>query len=575
MKSLLLILCILLITNCFAQVSSRNGYYFTCKGEFEILYVFAEVTGDPNYNIDSDDWPAGQLPNNPETYFDTGYININNANGEITKKFHYSSYGEFKLIGDYIDSLIQIPYSQINGSNANLVINDLNGFPGSDITTARGLSVVNDFDNWTTTQYGLAKQNTGDGKIDLVVILWRVNSIYTTDLAAGFVADWSNSPLKGMSQNAHSVFRSIDKDYGIFTHEFSHTILGDNNIHSQQGGGDNRKLLSTTGGFNLVASAPKTGNVVCGWNRHRLGWKNSSKDSLISAQNLSGSEVYADFDVNPGISSIDLILRDFITYGDIVRIKLPHLDSNKLNQYLWLENHQHIEFSADISSNIPSGIQAYYQIGHDDTSNLYRQSLDDVGNNYLTFLNSFGKYDLDIPLTNDSIFKQNFIDSNANPLTGHLMLSNFVFDFNNDGEIKSNEHQSFGSANYVNWDSAQFYINGNPMPRDSFNVKVRPAWGSVWDPFEIGDKIGVAEKNTATTLLTWKTALYKSTIDVDPESHDNRKIHLNGISVEILDEITNAEGNGKDLKVKIRWNDYDINKNRDIAALFICMTAFS
>ena len=34
-------------------------------------------------------------------------------------------------------------------------------------------------------------------------------------------------------------------------------------------------------------------------------------------------------------------LRDFVTYGDVIRIKLPYKDSEfASNQYIWLENHQ-------------------------------------------------------------------------------------------------------------------------------------------------------------------------------------------------------------------------------------------
>lgn len=71
-RLLILYSMILLSPQLFFAQSSRNGYWHTTHGEIRILYVFAEITGDPQ-NV-SGSWQTGKMPQNVESYLDTNYF---------------------------------------------------------------------------------------------------------------------------------------------------------------------------------------------------------------------------------------------------------------------------------------------------------------------------------------------------------------------------------------------------------------------------------------------------------------------------------------------------------------------
>ena len=77
------------------------------------------------------------------------------------------------------------------------------------------------------------------------------------------------------------------------------------------------------------------------WDRDRMGWKPAGKKHTISALNAEGSEVLGN--IAPGSHELfeqEYVLRDWVTTGDALRIKLPGIPENEYQQYIWIENHQ-------------------------------------------------------------------------------------------------------------------------------------------------------------------------------------------------------------------------------------------
>jgi hypothetical protein len=147
-KIFFILLVISLIQSAFAQPDSRNGYTVTPVGTIRFFIVFAEAVNDPNESSwgEEPNWPKGQMPLYPELVTDPVY-DQSNIVGYLTKYFSQASFGNFKVIGDYYPSLVQIDYSQITGAGDGQVINYLNNLPGSDIITAHAYSInSNDFD---------------------------------------------------------------------------------------------------------------------------------------------------------------------------------------------------------------------------------------------------------------------------------------------------------------------------------------------------------------------------------------------------------------------------------------------
>lgn len=74
--------------------------------------VFVELVGNCDQNVQPE-WPQGSLPTNVNThYFDANFTN--NPTSYISKYFWEASFDRFKVEGDYVDDIIQIPCTTNN-----------------------------------------------------------------------------------------------------------------------------------------------------------------------------------------------------------------------------------------------------------------------------------------------------------------------------------------------------------------------------------------------------------------------------------------------------------------------------
>lgn len=588
---------------------SKNGIYMPTKGTVHVLIVFAEVVGvgpcaDP---FPSNNWPSGPAaPPNADLYFD--YALSPNPLTAISRYYKDISLGELNVIGDYYDGTVQVPCSLANAIGHNkAAIAQLNlDWPaiGGNYYTKHGLN-LNDFDDYQTLPNGLFKaQGMPDGNIDCTIILWRNHP--TVGCGAGIgVGSFLTAPLT--SKNVHlygywdycpdklNTTAGVQGYDSFFTIEFMHAIFGENNFHIGGGDGvgtymfDNTFAYSTNQGF--------TSNIACGWDRNFMDWR-GSRTYPISASDLSGTEIQSDMSIDQTPNTAYYVLRDFVTVGDAVRIRLPHFNNdvktvdgsgnltnydytNKKNQYLWIENHQLInEFdknrgTPDCSSWVP-GLYCYMQTGKDliKGSETYGSTISSPNtlNDWLFPLPAEGRWDyyydhagrnasaqgcqygnLSVPYSNY------FPDGSTkpNPFTGYSDLWGHI---DSDGD-QTDEYTDFSLTppdgrimvrDKVgdHWQPWYQKVYGIPTPGAFVTANI-PFWGDEFDAFTgNGQKISIATNPSSAPVLTM---IEGGTI---PDTYDNRSIHLNNLSIEIIDDDYLGGGPGNQAYlIKVSWDD--------------------
>lgn len=471
----------------------------------------------------------------------------------MTDYFYQASFGKYVVLGDYLDTLCSVSAASITDYGDQQVIDFINSLPGTDLTTKHGLSLNTNFDYVTKpfgVDRGVYKTRAADDYIDLIMVLWRTDYYDTIRYSSGSInTSWANNTIKGMSGYMDfSRFVSYSGNaFGVIRHEFNHSLFGPNEFHTAGGGHGERTFLSSVGGYACMGSYDNVYNGFNAWDRYRIGWKQTGDANYIEAKNAgTGLTVETDFiyeETFPAGSNGEFILRDFVTTGDAIRIKLPYLKADDINvrdQYLWLENHQFEEGYMDNSAPSRKGLYAFIQVGKEDTSSFTLGP-----NNYLWWLNAYGNYDVDIDTATDQLL----IDTDyENPLTGYHFWMSPAFDYNEDEIIKRSEIIFPASVK----------LDGVNLPASDFVAGTWPGYGTRYDGFVQGYKISIGENPTASSLSSYSTKSIDTILPYpSPQPGDNTTIRLNGISIEVLEQQLDG-----DLKVKIRWNDYEITETR-------------
>jgi hypothetical protein len=561
----LLLFCLLFIkineaTQC--QQSSQNGMELPVSGTIRVFLVFAECINDPNYSlINKSSWPPGEMPAKPDTFFDTIY-NASEIHGAITKLYSEASFGKLVILGDYLNELVQIDYNTMIGKGATQVLDYLNdSIDSSTIITANGYDINgDDFDRWVVvcgragdTTY-LPKVEAEDDYIDILYILWRVNSKINVD-NTNYNSGKSYHDIKdknGINLLIHGT-NYTGNNWGVVRHEIAHSLIGGNEFHTGGRCGETgRATLSKQGGYSLLNyDHGVLGTLYNGFDRWRLGWKDSNKQYYISALDANTlTPINTALNYLPGAQYHDYILRDFVSTGDVIRIKLPYVQSESdtvRNQYLWLENHQMVS-DLDLANRNAKGIYAYIQVGYD--------SLNLFGNGdqqYLTFLQGLGNYD--ISYDDASAFYINY--DKANPFTGNSVIQAAAFNL-----VEPNIDSTVTPwVYYTDKILAGEVINAQAVVKDGYRLPASdyayltwPGWGTIHDPFLAGCKIGISSNPSAVPVLTYQVVSGVPNLTSQP--YDNRNIYLNGLSFEVLE----IQANG-DAKVRIRYRDFDVNND--------------
>jgi len=412
-------------------LKSHYGHMINPHGQYMILNIFINIIYDQTPHIDpiqnpGSIWPAAKSdginsfqPVYLREFMDTEFY-PEGGYGSMTRLYRESSFDCLVLVGDFM--VVNIRQSEIPKSTERHFGRALNTFSIHSLVTAAinkinkeggwnaifGNNCISQFDQFTPAPSGVFKPMKPNGKIDFIQVITRnttykdttfvVNSdTITHRLQYGQLKSgqgWANFrprvELKlndalygfdlGTIQCAGDV-NITDNPTNIVHHEFSHNLFGGNNFHASGGnhytGGGTNTFFGVEGGYGLMGSY-HSGLVSCnGYERWRMHWTSP-------AYNPDGHLIQA----NGVISDISrengpklFVLRDFVSTGDAIRIKLPYKDPGASNQYIWLENHQvglnnkldYLQYSLDFFGNTLNpcrhpgtpGIYAYIQVGKD------------------------------------------------------------------------------------------------------------------------------------------------------------------------------------------------------------------
>jgi hypothetical protein len=564
-NNLIILIVLFTLSSISYSQSSRNGCLLRPKDTLHILYIFAEVLNDSvhDYNTDNPVWRKGQLPSNFEEVIDYKFTGEENIQGFITKYFYEASFGRYIVLGDYIDTLIKINMDTLTNSGYidgyDQCLNFLNNLPDSILSTKHGHTInSNYFDLISNTSYLYQYKNhpiSPDGKIDLIAFVWRTNSNITKIDNSGYGTYSSSYSLKGKTTSHILNFRSSINKPSVSRHEFAHKLVGGNSYHSGGAGAGYGTYLSDMGGFSILSSWNRNLECLNPWDRWWSGWKNPVNQYYISARKPSdNSELNCNLSYGQNFpeGTNEFILRDFLTYGDAIRIELPYIDSTTTKeQWIWIENHQLLEGNTDAKSCVNKGIYAHLQIGNNDTSNFSNSRT-----NYMSPLNRFGNFDFTYDTYQDSLYKIITNSTKQNPLTGYHISMLPAFNYI---DPNGSDYDKIYNKEYLGPAAVEY--NEILLSEENFcyDPYTYPFFGSIYDAFIEGDKIGVGTNPSSATVLTYYTndRFNYSPPYSSPASNDNRKIYLNGLSIEFIDQLENG-----DIKVKIRWDDFNVAEDR-------------
>jgi M6 family metalloprotease-like protein len=523
-----------------ATPRTENGWYMSPYG-----YSRLDPVKNPEGTVG---WKTGKLPN----WKQWAVSMTPEENGWMTKYFRQASFGKFQVTGDVLDTLITVPISTVRDSRGKIVeqesfagnvyrqtvLRQLNG-----ITDPKFLfgSRLSDFDRWTYTGMGLPNLEQPNGNIDLVMIVWRNIHVVGLGEMSGYVSPGDIGTIWGMHSDMYSMFKTESMlPTVIMRHEFSHMLYGGNNFHTANGGVGQRAFLSTVGGWSNMSASDACSPTWNAWDRERLGWANPENQFLLSTRCAEdGKEQNGDMVYGQDLCFAgEYILRDFATTGDAIKIKLPHLPKGVRNQYLWLENHQRVEGIVDHDKILPKGLYAYIQVGKDE-----REGKAVFGGtcNYLWPLVGQGNYDFGYdPNTKGLLLNE----ARANPLTGYTYFARHMMDLDGDHKLRITVDQ-VPKTEYVF--PEKLFVEGKEIPADFFSFVQYPHFGTKETAFlpDLNPKIGIACNPPGTPILSHS--------GTKPMPDDNRRIYLNGLSVEVLEQRPDGS-----IKVRIRWDDFDV-----------------
>ncbi|MCB9168904.1 MAG: hypothetical protein H6597_03050 [Flavobacteriales bacterium] len=544
---------------------SENGWYLSPHGTIRVLVIFAEIDYDKNPSGDPADpnaehWRKGELPRWKDDLFEP--FPTVTPKAMVTKYYHDISLGQFTVLGDYVDRIVTIKESTHSGLNnamtlSRAAVEEANGFGA--LRTAHHLGVA-DFDLWKRGgKPGLPKAEGPDDphSYDHVMVILRNSSL---GHGRGSTDPGSPGELFGYQSDTESRFGGMNAlPFEILKHEFNHLLLGGNNFHS--GGGNAAQFQSyfipLQGGWSMMGASSSSLLTCSGWDRDRLGWRAPDALFRVNARNQDGRTINSDIDPVEGDTGI-FVLRDFVTSGDALRIRLPYLEKGAFPQWIWVENHQthahngsptdrfHWEDTGNpcIEPAAP-GLYMQVQVDRDDKTgrDIYGGDAD-----YLHPLTACGHFDL--RLSTDTLkwscpfggTTVAYVESKdmENPLTGNCEQELPVYDRDHNHRLDRGEHFIPNAA-----------IRGGRVHDNAI------FFGRTEQAFTLDGvrKLGMGTNPSSANVLTLVSAggraRYQGALP------DDRVVHLNGISIELID--MDDEGHAH---IRVRNDDTRIDQDR-------------
>jgi len=582
----------------FAQLRLSNGVSLPARDTLNVLVVFAEIdysagpcpgnfTGPGFYT----DWPviegATQLPERASAFLDP--FPSSSPEGMISYYYHRASFGSYVIGGDYPDRVISLPCRDARPRSPMVnevlgILDSLDRFTPGGLKTRHGLTLSH-FDRWSAAMPGMPKPKVPDGSIDLLYIIWRNNrylfGMETLPNSGYGVVRFQGrpfGPLKGVNNMASFNNGSgLKQAFHITIAEHLHGIFGGNEWHTA-GGVSRHTTLAM--GLNYGATAQLFAPMlsVCAWDRYMMDWQHPEKRFLLSALDVNGMEIPTDFYGNPGSAPQEVWLRDFISSGDAIRIRLPFPNysapGDTKNQYIWLEYRRmedRIDMYLDTSLSCirngsgafprgTPGVYAYYQVGKDQKEGdgkMYSYAPEHPNGlaGYLIPIAAEGRFDMvfrkdlqQAPRAGSCAWNNPSIPIDRemalpNPFTGQHDLWQ-VFDQNDDGKLYHGDTVQAGMTEVVGDSVVWNFFSGGDY-RDPFS-------------FHTGQTHFSLRTNPAPTpIYTLTTDYSNKRVATTIASYENRTIFLNGISITLVEEGIAPDGN-PGMKVRLEWDDFKV-----------------
>ena len=575
------------------------GEVFTPYGTVRILIIFARFTNDADQDLGT--WPAYlTVPNfvypvstiAPSLIFrNTSEFDLySGTNNRSISKFYYDmSFGQFQFMGDilhddqYFPICIEIdptssnpdfPYTATGWSDLNLRVmykmrQDIPLFDWSRFDLHQ---------NWPDFQLD-ASATSPDNKPDYVVIAYRYSPYWSTQPVPG-MNGWHGSGggfsylsgLSGFNYNGYTFDGagytactggySAESYVNLFLHEISHELYACPHLM----GGNSAMGLHwqfSTSGWGMMKSVHSVANSsINAWERWLLGWIN-----LTTGDTHENSDIRSDADLNlNGIYTI----RDFITTGDAVRIKIP----NVANTYLWIENHQRLSpfdhkawaglqpsIDGEEIPEMETGLYMYIENVLDDRSLITAGMVSTMSKvNGIKLLNAQGNFDYWHSATappptwdywwNNILFTFKRLDSN--PISGLNPYFMIPDDYPTNPQIPGNDGVIDYAPNYNGGDYEAYdivretndtYTGMTYAHLGGVNDEARVMLGRRSDTFQEGDEVSLSG------IVPALNYPYYNQTDSKIENYI-----LNGLNVKVL----SYNSTTKTYQIQIKFDDFTI-----------------
>jgi hypothetical protein len=585
---------------------SPYGKVFTPKGKLRILVIYAGFSntrtnpqgalikvGDQNLdgwnneyydNLDSAlgvsvptyvDPITGAMPTSffsDTTAFATYCVPSDTTNLSISRYYYDMSLGKFKIMADvFKDSAsgkpIRINIDPTGASNWATLCNRV----------MQKMKLIYPTFDWSPYDqrtnnpfYKCDNSITGpDMKPDYVVMVFRYSS------------GWAVQPVSGMqswvgSRGAYSVLRGLgginyngytfdESGYTLpsgagsgiasFVHELGHELFSAPHILGANGTAGERFYIPSAGWG--MATTLITNLSANAWERWLLGWTQNTANGVNADIEDQGDLI------NGGIYT----LRDFITTGDAVRVKIPGTQ-----QHLWIENHQKKSvwdhqpwriYSPSIDGekipDMEKGIYMYVEDVLPARESITTQLVANMNAvNGIKIINAQGNFDYERSLTgsrssnyywNNMLYDFKRAKSNPYSGTNPLMLyhDNFpsestgitdtLINFGDNGYNFSSKKECYYIARENNGSNSKLlYGNTGGLNSEAKNIFVRRS-----DAFQVGDSINMGTNPAISNYPKY----IESTRKLDP-------VYLNSLSIEVLSQ------SGDNITMKIKLDNYKI-----------------
>jgi hypothetical protein len=541
-------------------VKSSNGWALNPHDTLRVLVVFVELDYEGS-NLEvplpeaSDAWKPGELPGYADTLFSPGPEFEDK--GYMTRYYREMSLGNLTVYGDYLPELYTLKYADLKPQNKGGIFMALaSQMEKKPIKTRNGYG-HEAFDLWENSKgSGTPKERRGgefEG-IDHIMLLLR--NYHKIPKGTGQASSGSFGIIAGKRTDSYSTFGGGGNfPFLIMRHELNHLFIGGNNFHA---GGGNTNIFTSyhfnlQAGWSMMGAAHSSFLTCAGWDRYWLGWKNPDHTFLISARDSLGAEVNGDLSVENGAGIY--ILRDFITTGDVLRIRLPFIPEEEFQQWIWIENHttQSLNGSPfdrfsyeghDCVAGAKPGLYMTYQIDADE-----REGTSIYGNVYSDYLKPMpadGAYDIQWEDTapdlgwcvnNVRYYPYMFKPEFENPLTGNHALEFGMYYDNSTVKIDRESQRELGTRKV-----GETYERLSHLGHPRYGFREYEKTG-----------LGIGTNPSTASVLTNLNSKQKRSED----ARNNDRIYLNGWSLEIIETFPDGS-----IKLQLNTKDSLMAENR-------------